>query len=254
MDFQKKTSYLYDYKMADKSVGFARWDVRNGMLRLQVNVRTDLRENEGEYDVSFCANDGSFIELGHMKVSDGSGEFRYMGLSDNVQNSGKSYDKVKEIFLGKNGEYFFNGSFEEKNTEEKSAEQNSRSKVQSVISFEKEKTGYERLYAEKRRVDLFADDDIYDCLEIEPEDIKDIPDGSPELMRNSFLNHGFYAYRHLILGKQNKEDGTDYIIGVPGIYTKRDKSMAGMFGFEHFKFSVRSDVRLSQFGYWYKVL
>ena len=39
MDFQKKVTYLYDYEENGKSIGFAKWDVRNGMLRLLVNIR-----------------------------------------------------------------------------------------------------------------------------------------------------------------------------------------------------------------------
>lgn len=101
---------------------------------------------------------------------------------------------------------------------------------------------------------LFSDEDIYDCVEIEPEDIKRFANTNWGLLNNSFLNHGYYAYRHLIFGKQAKSDGYEYIIGVPGVFTRRDKNMAGMFGFMHFKFSTRSDIRLSQFGYWYKVL
>ena len=43
MDFQKKVTYLYDYEENGKSIGFAKWDVRNGMLRLLVNKRWDTQ-------------------------------------------------------------------------------------------------------------------------------------------------------------------------------------------------------------------
>ena len=43
MDFQKKVTYLYDYEENGKSIGFAKWDVRNGMLRLLVNIRYQNR-------------------------------------------------------------------------------------------------------------------------------------------------------------------------------------------------------------------
>lgn len=47
MDFQKKVTYLYDYEENGKSIGFAKWDVRNGMLRLLVNIRYQNREKMG---------------------------------------------------------------------------------------------------------------------------------------------------------------------------------------------------------------
>lgn len=233
MDFQKKVTYLYDTKESCKSIGFAKWDVRNGMLRLQMNVRQNGQQNDGEQKVSFESDKGQKIELGKIKISDGIGEFRYMGLSDNIQNSGCSYDKITDVYVEQKGVKTIVGEFVEK---------------------EPEKSGYEKIYAEKQHVDLFSDEDVYDCVEIEPEDIKDVPNTNWGLMNNSFLNHGFYAYRHLILAKRYKQEGFDYVIGVPGVYTRRDKSMANMFGFQHFKFSTRSDIRLSQFGYWYKTL
>lgn len=233
MNYQKKVTYLYDNMGTGKSIGFAKWDVRNGMLRLQINIRTTCYERDGEALIFFGTEAGQEVELGSMKIADGVGEFRYMGLSDNIQNSGCSYEKITDVYVIKEGKKIIQGEFVER---------------------EPEKTGYEKLYAEKPRVDLFSDEDVYDCVEIEPDDIKNVPNTNWGLMNNSFLNHGFYAYRHLILGKQYKEDGFDYVIGVPGVYTRRDKNMANMFGFLHFKFSTRSDIRLSQFGYWYKTL
>ena len=53
MDFQKKVTYLYDYEENGKSIGFAKWDVRNGMLRLLVNIRYQNREKDGTHSVFF---------------------------------------------------------------------------------------------------------------------------------------------------------------------------------------------------------
>lgn len=233
MDFDKKITYLYNYKERDRSVGFSKWDVRNGMLRIELSVNTKDLKKDGEYSVILGTLDDRKIELGQIKIAMGGGEFRYMGRADNVQNTGTSYEKITDIQICTNEGIVFFGEFMEK---------------------AKEYIGYDRLYAEKRRVNLFSDDDVYDCVEIEPEDIKNAPNTNWGLMNNSFLNHGYYAYRHLILGKRYKENGFDYVIGVPGVYTRRDKNMASMFGFLNFKFSTRSDIRLSQFGYWYKTL
>ena len=49
MDFQKKVTYLYDYEENGKSIGFAKWDVRNGMLRLLVNIRTGKKMGHTVY-------------------------------------------------------------------------------------------------------------------------------------------------------------------------------------------------------------
>ena len=113
---------------------------------------------------------------------------------------------------------------------------------------------YGKLAAEKTHVFLFADDELYDIIEITPDDIECLPDTNWGLKNNSFLNHGYFQFRHLILGKIYGGEPQRYFIGVPGIFARRDRNTAAMFGFNHFKFSMRSDVQLSQFGYWYRQL
>jgi len=97
----------------------------------------------------------------------------------------------------------------------------------------------------------FEDNDVEECVRLEPQDIGMLPMQCWIYGNNSFLLHGYYSYRHLILAKmQNGE----YILGVPGINHNRDSFMAHMFGFQSFK-SVRvhpSDT--CEFGYWYVVL
>lgn len=97
-------------------------------------------------------------------------------------------------------------------------------------------------------------DELYDIIEITPDDIERLPDTNWGLKNNSFLNHGYFQFRHLILGKIYGGEPQRYFIGVPGIFARRDRNTAAMFGFNHFKFSMRSDVQLSQFGYWYRQL
>lgn len=101
---------------------------------------------------------------------------------------------------------------------------------------------------------IFADDDLYDIVEITPDDIDRMPDTNWGLKNNSFINHGYFNFRHLIMGKIYGSDKCGYFIGVPGVYTRRDRNTAAMFGFNRFKFSMRGDMNLGQFGYWYREL
>lgn len=112
---------------------------------------------------------------------------------------------------------------------------------------------WELLSRDKEKQFLFADDELYDVVEITPEDIDKMPNTNWHLKNNSFVNHGFYNFRHLIAGKMyNNDENNGYFIGVPGIYNRRERSIASMYGFNRFKFSMRSDMRLNQFGYWYR--
>lgn len=112
----------------------------------------------------------------------------------------------------------------------------------------------DRIIDAREKTFLFADDDLYDVVEIGTDDIAGFPEADQGLANNSFVNHGYYNFRHLILGRIRDSGGCGYFIGVPGVYTRRDRNTASMFGFQYFKFSMRSDVRLGQFGYWYRQL
>ncbi len=91
-----------------------------------------------------------------------------------------------------------------------------------------------------------------EILVIKPQDIGLLPRENWVYGNNSFLLHGYYNYRYLIVARLGKsgEQG-HYILGVPGHYGNNEKYMAAMFGFDHFVRSTRQPPRDSRFGYWY---
>ncbi len=105
------------------------------------------------------------------------------------------------------------------------------------------------LFDGKDPVLAFSEDEIYDCVDIGLDELTKIGDTDRGLINNSFVNHGYFNFHHLLLGKK---DGNILVVGVPGVYNRREKITANMFGFEKFKFSMRSDVCMNHFGYWYK--
>lgn len=50
------------------------------------------------------------------------------------------------------------------------------------------------------------------------------------LEHNSFLLHGYFNYRHLLIRKE----GERFLVGVPGNYYYREEMVAAMFGFPNF--------------------
>lgn len=84
-----------------------------------------------------------------------------------------------------------------------------------------------------------------ELLQIRPADIRYLPRRLWHLGSNSFLLHGYYRYKHLILGRI-AESGT-YILGVRGNQEEREKFSAGLFGFHRF-LPVNRD---GMTGYWY---
>ena len=101
---------------------------------------------------------------------------------------------------------------------------------------------WNRLRAAYPKVTAFECADGCEILVIKPQDIGLLPRENWVYGNNSFLLHGYYNYRYLILARLGKpgERGR-YILGVPGHYGNNEKYMAAMFGFD----------RDSRFGYWY---
>lgn len=113
-------------------------------------------------------------------------------------------------------------------------------------------TLWDRLRVTYPKVTAFECADGCEILVIKPQDIGFLPRENWVYGNNSFLLHGYYNYRYLILARLGKpgERGR-YILGVPGHYGNNEKYMAAMFGFDRFVRSTRQTPRDSRFGYWY---
>lgn len=91
-----------------------------------------------------------------------------------------------------------------------------------------------------------------EILTIKPQDIGLLPREIWVYGNNSFLLHGYYNYRYLILAKLFNPEGTPrYLLGVPGHYYSNERYMASMFGFPNFVLSKNQPIEDGRFGYWY---
>ena len=107
---------------------------------------------------------------------------------------------------------------------------------------------------QRRYAKVLAFDYDYGCeiLSIKPQDIGILPRENWVYGNNSFLLHGYYNYRHLILARlENPEGEIRYLLGVPGHYFSNEKNLASMFGFPHFVLARKQQEENGRFGYWY---
>lgn len=89
----------------------------------------------------------------------------------------------------------------------------------------------------------YGDERVY--VKLAPKDFIILSGKYQHLVNNSFLLHGFYNYRHVILGKE----GDVYYLGVPGVFYEREKMVALMFGFEAFE-CESGESKAGEFGYY----
>lgn len=74
-----------------------------------------------------------------------------------------------------------------------------------------------------------------ETLLLNPKDLVVLPEEYHYLATNSFLMHGYYNYRQLLLTRWQNDEGEQYYICVPGTFYDREKNVARMFGFEGFE-------------------
>lgn len=95
----------------------------------------------------------------------------------------------------------------------------------------------------KRYGVIYPFDRNTEAVSFVPACIHRVSDEYRSLEENSFLLHGFYQYRHILLiqmGMRNRRMRTEkegeerYFLGVPGILCKQQKAVAEMFGFPEF--------------------
>ena len=91
--------------------------------------------------------------------------------------------------------------------------------------------------------------DQREYLSIRPQDFVLFSADSYKAAGNSFMLHGYYNYRHLILAREERRGEILYYVGVPGNYYDREKQVAVMFGFESFE-CAQEPAQSSDFGYY----
>ena len=89
---------------------------------------------------------------------------------------------------------------------------------------------WEELCREHKPVALFEEWDMQ-CIQLELKDLRSLPKKYWYLGNNSFLLHGFFNYRYLVLGRTAEER---WFLGVPGVYQRQERVMAAIFGFPEF--------------------
>ncbi len=121
---------------------------------------------------------------------------------------------------------------------------------------EQKPTNPEALWQELRKtypkIQPFDYDGESEVLTIRPDDIGQLPRENWIYGNNSFLMHGYYNFRYLILVRLNQPGKRSrYLLGVPGHYYSNEKYMANMFGFPNFVLSKKQPPNDGRFGYWY---
>lgn len=93
-----------------------------------------------------------------------------------------------------------------------------------------------------------------ECVRMQLGDLRELPKKYWYLGKNSFLLHGFFNYRHILLGETEEGGKKAYFVGVPGVFQNQERIMASLFGFPEFRTAKNTEYKTGNFGYWYRII
>lgn len=278
MEYNRLIAYIYSYsgRLKGENAGFAKIEIRNDILKIKITIQGGLLKEDLTGSVKMFYREGEktfWVTLGKMSANNLGGNFEYAGNGEDIENSGQGFNNISGMMIEFRGEekYIFGSEWDDLGFPEfkddvtevkleatvveeivKPEEYTETAKKEEQL--QDENSVWEELLNTRESVEPFADDNFYDIIEIARLDIERMSNTNWGLLTNGFVNYGYNNFRHLIAGSYTQNGVKRHFIGIPGVYNRRERSLAGMYGFERFKFSMRSDIRLSQFGYWIKEL
>ena len=272
-DYRRLISYIYEYegKEKGKNIGFVKLETRNEQCRLYVNAKR-VYVGGNAIGVYLLGQKEEKTFLGNMFVRNGCGEFRtivdvknvegsgnaldtYFGLAvHDVKDSWRSYQTIWDDEMADESE---KDSVVQPSTEELQAAELEDPEVLNFLQETEQSASdpeerWQQIRKEYPKVQPFDYEGDNEVLAIRPDDIGKLPRENWIYGNNSFLLHGYYNYRYLLLIRLKPEDGpVRYLLGVPGHYYSNEKYMANMFGFPNFVLSKKQPPNDGRFGYWY---
>lgn len=222
MDYKKQIYYLdyYEKGIKEKALGHIVWLERQGKCEFDVSISKLERLFLGQASVLLLYENNTET-IGILDIKNGHGEKNFYVGQLKEKPIGIRISMTPEKWLEK---------IWEKRTEE-IVEQSTDTKMAKNI------------LEDYHICHPFGNDEEY--YSVEADILQRLPE-IKKLENNSFLLHGYYNYRHLIL--KNGPNGT-ITIGVPGVYYEREKKVAAMYGFDNFK-GVKNLNNIGCFGYY----
>ena len=281
--------YAYENTKKAGNTGFARIELRGEECRLEIHLR-GVYAAQTHCKIYLFRKQGRGIEgslIGEMDVRNGAGDFNVIMKTAHIPTSLLSFFEMEGIFLcSEDGRIFMSRCTEgeplavdmehfivwkAEQTEENiyAEEKQQENKIQTA-QFDRESDNELRatelparnFFPQYQWKDIweqflkshpasmpFSEKNIT-CIKIELKDIRELPRKYWYLGNNSFLLHGFFNYRYLVLGKIEEDNEDKWFLGVPGIYQNQERVMAIIFGFPEF---MPEQVE-NRFGCWYRFI
>lgn len=284
MQFERLIKYL-DYMEAGERVrgaGFLKLMARNGSCDLEIQVNGMHATDTFGREVFLVTEEGE-VPLQELLLKEGRGSLKLCGLHcESLAETGVPYEKLLGIRIpvaaGREICGVIREGMPEKSRSEEPRSEEPRPMELEPVQMEElsDEEQYEEVQVEQAldMPDNFMPDytstglsenkwkqlcaiyphiapfkDEREYLSIGPGDFVILSEKYYRMANNSFLLHGYYNYRHLILCRVPVKGKPVYYIGVPGNYFEREKEVAVLFGFESFE-CAQEPARSGEYGYY----
>ncbi len=273
--YGKKIVYLncYEKDVKGSLAGFIRCVRESDMLRLDITLQKLGQWEDGKYR-TLLECDGNRVFLGEIILRKGEGKEVWNLPVKRDYLYWREQEIPLESVYGitiqnhnneRVGGYWKTPAGEHASVEKNMEDYNSENESSIMIATEMEEEKSKLTYLGQEKVENYFDNkwqqlcktyptvhpfgDEREFISIELKDFVLLRASYQKLVNNSFLLHGYYNYRHLILGPSGELNvETSYSLGVPGTFYEREKMVAVMFGFEGFECS--GPVEIGKFGYY----
>jgi hypothetical protein len=286
-------TYIYAYEEGRKAgnAGFAKIEIRGEESRIEVHVQGICPAGNVCTLYLFRANGEEMqgIEIGELPILAGKGEMLYRLKTAKIEKSPYSiYDMDGLLLLGKENQIWLSrwkegvavevrpenlkiwneadkkqatGEHQTENAEDHEPQTNPDETIaatevpmRNIFPEYNWRESWEKLQTNNPQM-VLRQDTV--CVQIALKEIRELPRQYWSLGNNSFLLHGFFNYRYLVVGKMENDNEESWFLGVPGVYQRQERVMAAVFGFPEFM-PVAEDAHkavadrepLGQFGYW----
>lgn len=266
--YDRKIIYLHRYEgeMDKGNVGYIKQENRNGICSFWVSLMNLPPSYQSDTELVVLPSEYTVCKV-HIKDGKGQGmavfEEKYLEDANVIYKDISSYriEVTKEICIL--GEVSLPKKTREEvvpldkpaeetiNTEEIEAATIPEEVLETVDFVKRQevyKSKWEQLKSGRKKVNLMGKESDY--VQITPNDMIALSNPYHSLVNNAFLLHGYYNYKHLILGPA-KGNKSNFFIGVPGNFYKQEVNAARMFGFEYFE-NGGDKVEVGDFGYYMK--
>lgn len=288
--YRRMICYLYEYIRGEKgqNVGYIRLEQRGEQCRVQLQMRMGRVKTLPEVQFFKKRTSGMYIlPVGSVQEQKGQWVYRLEGESGHLQGTDHSLEEMDGMILPIDENCYYASSWnletipmgerepfpsttangEEKLSSETASVESQKSEEERVTAVEhqseeldaagwsdtacvEEKTpqiNADSLMEMFPKMMPFGNQTDWECVRLEPKDIGCLPMKWWFVSGNPFLMQGYYNYRHLILAKMQ---GTQYGLGVPGVFSAEMRKQAERCGFPMFRSICGNRNCPGAFGYW----